>query len=138
MTEEAPAGYGALESPVDRLRRILNEGSAHEAPAMPAEYQHLEEQLKLQEIRIKRKYAKQEIDLRRKYAKGLLTVLAAQLCVADLVFVIFAWAGEHWQLSDGVIQIWLAAVVVQVIGVVTVVTQHLFPRRDGKPSDALS
>jgi hypothetical protein len=138
MTPEVPAGHGAPESSVDKLLSILEQGDAQEAPEMPVEYQHLEEQLKLQEIRLKRKYAKQEIDLRREYARGLLTVLSVQLCVADVVFVVFAWAGERWHLSDGVIQIWLAAVVVQVIGVVTVVTQHLFPRRDGKPSDALS
>jgi hypothetical protein len=135
MPEEAPSvGEAEQESPIDTLRRILNEGGARE---MPSEFQHLDEKLQLQEIELKREYARQEIQLRRNYARGLLFILAAQIAVADAVFWIFAAVGEHWRLSDGVIQIWLAAAVVQVIGVVTVVTRHLFPRRDGKSPTTL-
>jgi hypothetical protein len=32
-----------------------------------------------------------------------------------------------------VIEIWLAATVIQILGVVAVVTRHLFPGRDGGP-----
>ncbi len=69
--------------------------------------------------------------LRRNYATSLLIILAVQIAAADIVFCVFAGLGKHWRLSDGVIQIWLAAAVVEVIGVVAVVTRHLFPRRDG-------
>ncbi len=135
MPEEAPsAGDAEQESPIDTLRRILNEGGAKE---MPSEFQHLDEKLQLQDIELKREYARQEIELRRNYARGLLVILAVQIAAADVVFWVFAEVGKQWHLSDGVIQIWLAAAVVQVIGVVTVVTRHLFPRRDGKPHDAL-
>lgn len=58
-------------------------------------------------------------------------LLGAQFVVADAVFVIFAWAGRKWDLPPGVIEVWLAATVVQVVGVVAVVTRHLFPNRDG-------
>lgn len=136
MPEEASsAGDAEQEAPIDTLRRILNEGGAKE---MPSEFQHLDEKLQLQEIELKREYARQEIELRRNYARGLLIILTIQIAVADAVFWIFAEVGEQWRLSDGVIQIWLAAAVVQVIGVVTVVTRHLFPRRDGKPANGLS
>jgi hypothetical protein len=136
MPEEAPpAGNAAQESPIDALVRILNDGEAREAPEMPLEFRHLDEKLKLQEIELKREYASQEIQLRRSYARGLLAILALQIAAADVVFWVFAEVGEHWHLSDGVIQIWLAAAVVQIVGVVTVVTRHLFPRRDDKPPD---
>jgi hypothetical protein len=86
-----------------------------------------------QEVDTKRARDTQEIELRRTYANGLLRILTAQLVIADLVFVVFAWAGKDWNLSTAVIDTWLGAVVVQVIGVVLVVTRHLFPQRDGKP-----
>lgn len=49
--------------------------------------------------------------------------------IADAVFVAFAWAGQSWDLTPGVIEVWLAATVVQVVAVVT---RHLFPNRDGE------
>lgn len=51
--------------------------------------------------------------------------------VADVVFVAFAWAGQGWDLTPGVAEVWLAATVAQVVGVVAIVTRHLFPNRDG-------
>jgi len=130
MVEEAQRRESASVAS-ETVQRILRDGQAHEAPELPVEYRYLDEQLKRQEIELKRDYAKQEIELRRNYAKSLLIILAVQIAVADIVFWVFAEAGEHWHLSDGVIQIWLAAAVVEVIGVVAVVTRHLFPRRDG-------
>jgi hypothetical protein len=50
------------------------------------------------------------------------------------VFVAFAWAGQDWHLSTAVIDVWLAATVVQVVGIVLVVTRNLFPDRDAKPA----
>ena len=57
-------------------------------------------------------------------------LVAAQLVVADVVFVVYAWAGEGWQLSAGVIEVWLAATLVELIAVVLVITRYLFPSRD--------
>ena len=56
--------------------------------------------------------------------------------IADAVFVVFAWAGRGWELPPGVIEVWLAATVVQVVGVVAIVTRHLFPNRDGSEASA--
>jgi hypothetical protein len=56
--------------------------------------------------------------------------LGAQLFVADAIFVVFAWAGSGWDLTPGVMEVWLVATVVQVVGVAAVVTRHLFPNRD--------
>jgi hypothetical protein len=68
------------------------------------------------------------------YANGILAILGFQLLVTDAVFVAFAWAGEGWSLSPGVIEVWLGATVVQVVGIVLIVTRHLFPSRDGRPA----
>ncbi|MGN6215575.1 MAG: hypothetical protein ACTHN7_01245 [Solirubrobacterales bacterium] len=72
----------------------------------------------------------QDIKLKKKYANWLLWLITIQLVVADAVFVAYAWAGEHWHLEAGVIQIWLVATLVELIGVALVITRYLFPRRD--------
>jgi hypothetical protein len=73
---------------------------------------------------------KQDIGLKRTYAYWLLGAVIGQLFAANAVFVAYAWAGKHWDLDAVVIDVWLAATLVQVIGVVTIVTRYLFPRRD--------
>ena len=78
---------------------------------------------------MKRVFAQLEHDLREQYATWILKILGAQLIVTDLVFLAFAWVGKDWDLSAGVIEVWLAATVVQIVGIVLVVTRHLFPDR---------
>ncbi len=97
---------------------------------IPEELRHLSERERVQGLGLQKMFAEQEHGLRQSYADWIIRVLGAQLLVADAVFVVFAWVGENWQLSSGVIEIWLAATVVQVIAVVAVVTRHLFPDRD--------
>lgn len=80
--------------------------------------------------------AEQEHRLRQKYADGIIWLLGVQLLAADAVFVAFAWAGRGWDLPPGVIEVWLAATVVQVVGVVAIVTRHLFPGRGGSEVSA--
>jgi hypothetical protein len=130
MAEPTPASPGDEESAVDALRRLLQQGQAQEAPETPMEYRFLDEKLKLQEIELKREHARQDIGLRQTYARGLLALLGLQLVAANVIFWVYAEVGKHWQLPSDVIQIWLAATVVQMVGVVTVVTRYLFPPRD--------
>jgi hypothetical protein len=73
----------------------------------------------------------QDIQLKKTYAKWLLILVAAQMIVADAVFVAYAWAGNDWHLEASVIQVWLGATLVELIGVALVITRYLFPRRDG-------
>jgi hypothetical protein len=75
----------------------------------------------------------QDIRLKKSYAKWLLLLVAGQLIVTDLVFVAYAWAGENWHLDAGVIQVWLGSTLVELVGVVLVITRYLFPRRDRHP-----
>lgn len=78
---------------------------------------------------------KQDIELKKTYAKWLLILVAAQLVVADGVFVAYAWAGVAWELETGVIQAWLGATMIELIGVALVITRYLFPRRDRRSID---
>ena len=70
---------------------------------------------------------KQLLDLRSKYALWFRPVLGIQLFVADVVFIVYAWAGVHWNIPPAAISAWLGAVVVQVIGIVLVIVKGLFP-----------
>jgi hypothetical protein len=135
----------AKEQAEETAKKILTEGAASDAPHMPEDYQYLPQKLQLleiqlkkdfaqQEIKLKESYAKQEIELRATYAKGLLAILAAELIVATVIFWLYAEVGHGWRVPEGVIQIWLGATVVQVVGVVTVVTRYLFPNRDDPPT----
>lgn len=73
----------------------------------------------------------QDIQLKKTYARWLLILVAAQLLVADVVFVVYAWVGEQWKLDTAVVQVWLVTTLVELIGVALVITRYLFPRRDG-------
>lgn len=88
------------------------------------------ERERVQGLKLRKLFAEQEHGLRQRYADWILWLLGAQFVVADGVFVAFAWAGWSWALTPGVIEVWLAATVVQVVGVVAIVTRHLFPGRD--------
>jgi hypothetical protein len=74
----------------------------------------------------------QDIELKRWYAQGLFILLTAQLFVTNGVFVAYAWAGRGWDVQPDVMKAWLAATVVELIGIVAVVTRYLFPRRDAQ------
>ena len=90
----------------------------------------------MQGLALQKMFAEQEHGLRQSYADWIIRVLGSAVRVADAVFVTFAWAGRNWDLSSGVIEVWLAATVVQVVGVVAIVTRHLFPNRDGGEASA--
>jgi hypothetical protein len=100
-------------------RHILQSGEERESAEMPDGLRFLRE-----------KEQEQDRVLKLSYATWLRRSLAAQLLVADGVFIVYAWAGKNWNLEPLVINIWLAATVVQVVGIVLVVTRHLFPQRD--------
>jgi hypothetical protein len=107
----------------DALRNLVRSGEAEPVDSLPlSAAAALDKQDK-----------KQDIDLRRKYGNVLLWMMGVQLVVANGVFIAYAWAGASWNVKEGVMQVWLAATVIQVIGVVTVVTRNLFPDRDEAP-----
>jgi hypothetical protein len=77
----------------------------------------------------------QDIKLKKKYANWLLWLITIQLVVADAVFIVYASEGMQWKLDASVIQVWLIATLVELIGVALVITRYLFPRRDREASN---
>lgn len=114
---EDPIGVQAAAEAT--ARQILRSGKERESAEMPDGLRFLRE-----------KEQEQDRVLKLSYATWLRRSLAAQLLVADGVFIVYAWAGKDWNLEPLVINSWLAATVVQVVGIVLVVTRHLFPQRD--------
>lgn len=108
-----------LESIVDRARAASTGSSegATRAQMDPFDIQRLRRQ-------------QQDLTLRRQYAIWILIGLGVQLGVADVVFVLYAWLGEHWEIPAVAISAWTGALVVQVIGVVLAITNGLFPKGD--------
>jgi len=67
--------------------------------------------------------------LRETYAWVWLVAVLVQVGIADVIFVAYAWAGKHWRVDAAVMEIWLSATVVEVIGIVMVITTGLFSAR---------
>jgi hypothetical protein len=112
----------------------IGAGEGERDASMPKHLMHLDEREHEQKLTLQRLFAEQEHGLRQSYADWILRMLGAQFLVADIVFVAFAWGGKHWDLPPDVIEVWLAATVIQVVGIVAIVTRHLFPNRDGRPA----
>lgn len=113
----------------EEAKRATSEES--EGSALPERFQYLDEQERAQALALRERFAIQEHGLRQSYADWILRILGAQLLVADAVFVAIAWVGRDWNLTPGMTEVWLLAAVVQVVGVVAIVTRHLFPNRGG-------
>jgi hypothetical protein len=73
---------------------------------------------------------KLRLDLKESYGKRLLFLLACQLVAANALMFVYAARGYHWMVPNSVMQAWLAATVVELIGVVYVIVSHLFPRNE--------
>lgn len=70
----------------------------------------------------------QEQTLRERYARVVLIGAGIQVGLADLVFIIYAVV-QGFQLPTAAITAWLAAIVVEVLGVVALIAKGLFPPR---------
>lgn len=110
-----------------------DDGLEHVTP-VPGHLTRLPERERAQGLELRQLFAEQEHGLRQSYGDSLRWLLGAQFLVADAVFVAFAWVGQRWVVPPGVIEVWLAATVVQVVGSVAIVTRHLFPNRDRRPA----
>jgi hypothetical protein len=79
---------------------------------------------------LERAHLQQDLELKERYGNRLLGLVTFQLAVADLIFVLYLIIGVHWNPPEGVIYVWLSTTLVELVGVATVVTRYLFPRRD--------
>jgi hypothetical protein len=115
-------------------RRPGSGESSEDVCSVPDHLTELQQRERAQNLELRQLFAEQEHGLRQRYGDWLLWLLAAQFLIADAVFVAFAWVGQRWAVPPGVIEVWLAATAVQVVGVVAIVTRHLFPGRDARPA----
>ena len=69
---------------------------------------------------------KQDTELKNKVAKFTMWATAIQLGVADAVFLLYA-KSQWGNIPVAAIDVWLGAVVVQVIGLMAIVSHYLFP-----------
>lgn len=116
---EAPVITGeVVQAAEGKIQKAL-QTSARDATPLPPHLRNLPEQQEHQDMQLK-----------REYAGFIKRALFGELVASNTIFVAYAWAGRHWNLPPVVINIWLGSTVVQVIGVVGIVTRHLFPRRD--------
>ena len=65
---------------------------------------------------------------RRKFANVVLAGLGIQVLVVDVLLFLLA-AFNDWQLDETTLQIFLASTVIELVGVVYVVANYLFPQR---------
>jgi hypothetical protein len=70
---------------------------------------------------------KQLIRLKRIYGFAILGLMAAQLIVVNTGFLLYAGIGYGWAPPTAAIQVWLVATFVQIVSVVVVITNSLFP-----------
>lgn len=63
----------------------------------------------------------------QRYGTRLFWLMVGQLFIADVGFFLYASIGVSWNVTASVMNVWLGASVIEVIGVVLVVTRSLFP-----------
>ncbi len=95
---------------------------AEEKPELTLTQDEAEQLRRGQEFR----RGEQDIRNRRRIANWAIGGMVFQLIVANAVFIAYALTMGS-KLDVGALQVWLAATVVQIIGVVLVITQYLFP-----------
>lgn len=118
-------GRGRNERAREEIQQALYAGYAQRIHALPPTKDELE-----------RAHLQQDLELKKRYGKWLLWLVTGQLIVADIVFALYFIIGVHWDLPEGVIYVWLATTLVELVGVVTVVTRYLFPRRDSAGAES--
>lgn len=75
---------------------------------------------------LNRQKRKNEVDLHRRVGNGALLLMVAQLFIADAAFYLYGFK-NHWAIPTAAISTWLAATVIQIVGVVLVIAKNLFP-----------
>jgi hypothetical protein len=125
LREQIEQARAALQAAAEaQVQQVLDIGAAPELAELPPSREAL----------AARDY-EQDIGLKKVYGWVLLGLMGVQLAIADVVFVLYAKNGVAWKIPPQVIDIWLGATFVEVVGVVYVVTRYLFPPRDefGRP-----
>lgn len=69
-----------------------------------------------------------DLTLRKRVGIFAIVGVSAELIIANAVFVTYAWVGEHWKVPTAAINVWLGATVIQIFGILYVITNYLFPK----------
>lgn len=69
-----------------------------------------------------------DLGLRKRVGTFALVGVSAELIIANAVFILYAWLGERWKVPTAAINVWLGATVVQIVGILYVITNYLFPK----------
>ena len=117
--EDSPEETVREDRAREEVRQALTSGGARRINKLPPTRDELE-----------RAHLQKDLELKERYGNRLLRLVTVQLIVADVVFVLYFIIGVHWDLPEGVIYVWLVTTLVELVGVATVVTRYLFPRRD--------
>lgn len=67
-----------------------------------------------------------EVKLHNRVGNGALALMVVQLLIADTAFYIYGFK-NGWHIPTAAITTWLAATVIQIVGVVLVIAKNLFP-----------
>lgn len=70
--------------------------------------------------------ARADLKLSKVVGYGALGLMAGQVLIADTAFFFYGF-NNGWAIPAAAMDAWLAAAVIQVIGVVLVITRYLFP-----------
>lgn len=79
--------------------------------------------------------ADQANHLRTGYGVALLLLIVLQIALVDAVFIAYASWGAHWNVPATILNVWVGATVVQVLGIIAIVVHYLFPNQDRSGSD---
>jgi hypothetical protein len=75
---------------------------------------------------LRRQKRQNEVDLHRRVGNGALALMVGQLLIADTAFYLYGFK-NGWHIPTAAITSWLAATVIQIVGVVLVIAKNLFP-----------
>lgn len=75
---------------------------------------------------------KEDKQARKPFLWTVSLLALGQLVLADIVFLKYASEGVQWDVPAAAISAWLAATVAQVIAVLLVLANNLFPKREGE------
>jgi F420-0:gamma-glutamyl ligase-like protein len=73
----------------------------------------------------------QDTELKKRVAHFTMWATAVQLLVADALFLVYC-VSQWRNIPVGAIDVWLGAAVIQVVGLMAIVSHYLFPNRDRK------
>jgi hypothetical protein len=113
------------EGPSEVLRQIQGFLDQQSEPGVVAEASRLRRREHGHDPLL-RENRRQDIRFKRHFGPWLLGLMIFQVAFVDLFLVLYAQWGVDWEVPPEVLQTWLGATVVQLIGVVYAITRYLY------------